>query len=114
MFVRAAFSLLVVAYCVKRLASSRYIIEIDERGIFDGATGLPRVPWSRMTDLTCEANGNLGALLVRLDGAERREVRVYLDGVDVPLQTIFRSALAYWEAGRNAPKEAEAARQAVL
>lgn len=95
---RALLGLVVVAACILRLQSSRYQIEIDARGICDGATREGRIGWERIADIDCEARGDYGALLLQLKGAAPREVRIDLAGVHVPLQAVLASALAHWQA----------------
>lgn len=101
LFVRVAIGLLLVAYCVKRVASSRYVVEIDERGILDGATRRPRISWQSIADLSCEMVGDAGVLVLVLEGPRRDEVRVDLDGINAPLQTVFSSAQDYWQSCRK-------------
>jgi hypothetical protein len=107
LFVRVALALLLVVYCVKRLLSSRYIVEIDERGILDGAIKRPRIPWAKIVDLECETVGDAGSLVLTLNEPGRPKVEVDLDGVDAPRQTVFSSAQSYWTAARNAAKATE-------
>jgi hypothetical protein len=96
-------------YCIKRVTSSRYLIEIDERGILDGAARPLRIPWTSITDLGCESTGDGGALLVSLR-EQPEELRIELDGVQAPIQTVMRSATAYWQAAKDAKLARDKAR----
>jgi len=104
---RGLLGLGVLAACILRLRSSRYQIEVDERGILDGATRQGRIGWERIADIDCEAHGDYGALILKLKGAEPREVRIDLAGVQVPLQAVLASALAYWHAVAASPSASE-------
>jgi hypothetical protein len=99
---RNAVALLLLAACIRRLRSSRYLLEVDERGIRDYATGPARLPWSAVADVTCEpsSEGEGGAVVLLLKGRERKELHVYLDGIQAPLLTVFNSAYAFWHAAQ--------------
>ena len=85
--------------CTRRLNSNRYLIEIDEYGILDGFTQPERIPWTVITDIGCEGSEEDAALLIAF-GAQR--VRIDLGGVQAPMQTVLRSATAFWQAAKDA------------
>jgi len=102
---RIGIAVLLVFYCIKRLRSGRYLIEIDERGILDGSVMPTRIGWHEITDIDLEVAHDTGALLLKLSSASS-PVRIDLDGTEAPLQTVFSSAQAFWHAARQAPKAA--------
>jgi hypothetical protein len=102
MAIRAVIALGLLVYCVKRVLASRHVIEIDDQGILDSATRKTRIPWVAIADITCETSRNGGTLIVSLKGPAPETVRIDLDGVRTPIQTIVSSAIAYLEAARKA------------
>lgn len=110
LFVRVGVALLLAAYCAKRIADGRHVVEIDEHGILDRAARPSRIAWSEIAELSCEAVGDAGALVLALRGPEPKTVRVNLDGIDAPLQTVFSSAQEYWQSSRERGGGAEPGR----
>jgi hypothetical protein len=95
---RIVIVLAVLVYCVKRVMASRHLIEIDEEGVLDSATGNGRIAWREIVDVGCEATRGGGALILTLEGS--RVVRIDLDGVRTPIQTVISSAIAYLHAAK--------------
>lgn len=102
LLLRNAVALLLLAACIRRLRSSRYLLEVDEHGVRDYATGPARLPWSAIADVTCDpsSEGEGGAVVLLLKGRERKELRIELDGIQAPLLTVFNSAYAFWHAAQ--------------
>ena len=101
MAIRAVIALLLLVYCVKRVLASRHVIEIDDEGILDSATRKARIPWNAIADITCETSRDGGTLVVTLKGPRPETVRIDLDGVRTPIQTIVSSAIAYLQAAKE-------------
>jgi len=96
---RVLLALGLLAACVRRFISNRYLIEIDEHGILDGFTQPQRIPWNAISDIGCEGSEESAVLLLRLGN---EQVRIDLGGVQAPMQTVLRSAIAYWQAAQDA------------
>lgn len=97
-------ALALFAYFVWRVRSSGHVVEIDERGVYDGALGRPRIAWSEVVDVGIEGSDAAGRLTLRLAGPPAEDVRVALDGVQVPLATVCSSAIAFWHANGQRPR----------
>lgn len=100
MSLQALLALAVFGYCVWRLKSSRYSIEIDERGVYDGALGRPRLAWSSVADVSFEGNEAGGRLVLKLTGPPSEDLRIVLDGLQTPPAAVLSSAIAYWHAAQ--------------
>jgi hypothetical protein len=100
MSMQALLALALFAYCVWRLRSSRYSVEIDERGVYDGALGRPRLAWSSVADVSFEGSEAAGRLVLKLKGPPSEEVRIVLDGLQTPPAAVLSAAIAYWHAAK--------------
>lgn len=98
---QALIALALFGYCVWRLSSSRYALEIDERGVYDGALGRPRVAWSSVADVSFEGNEVAGRLVLKLKGPPSEDVRIVLDGLQAPPAVVTSSAIAFWHAAKS-------------
>ena len=101
MSMQALLALAMFGYCVWRLRSSRYTVEIDERGVYDGALGRPRMAWSSVADVSFEGNEVAGRLVLKLTGSPSEDVRIVLDGLQTPPAAVLSSAIAYWHAANG-------------